>query len=221
MHSKPNSNTLPRRIRLGLIACALAIFISSVCHFSAIFSGIERAIADSCLTFTNKLASEEHQLIAIDQESLFRLGGHPIGRNHIAQALDRLNLAGTNRIYLNMSFATAHNEEQDILLQNSLEQLGPERVALPVCLLQAAYDRSDDPNEKWLEPLPRFAKNILLVDGNTYFDRDGFVRTLGQPSSQNSKYSINIAQWLNGISDSTPEPTKIDYRIDLSTIPQT
>jgi diguanylate cyclase (GGDEF)-like protein/PAS domain S-box-containing protein len=219
--SKPKFESMLGRVRLGLIAAALAFSVSAIGHLASVFSAAERVVADKRLAFASRTASQEIELVAIDQESLFQLGGHPIGRDKIASVLDRLNTAGTHRIYLNLSFASEHNEEQDAHLQKALEQLGPARVALPVCLLQASGSKSEGQKEKWLEPLARFAKNVSLVDGNTLFDGDGFVRVLGQHSSANSKYSVNIAQWLNGTSQQGVGPTKIDYRIDLSSIPQT
>ena len=81
-----------------------------------------------------------HQaLVAIDQESLFRLGGHPIGRESIAQVLDRLNSAGARRIH------SLNRAAEKMFGVRSEEAAGrPVSAILPNCadkLLMAASQR--------------------------------------------------------------------------------
>ncbi|MDX2031537.1 MAG: CHASE2 domain-containing protein [Blastocatellia bacterium] len=94
-------------------------------------------------------------IVAIDDESLRRIGQWPWPRSVIADALDRLTEAGAGGVGLDIIYAEPTNAEEDQRLAASIARSG--RVVLPAQLYET-FSANSAPAINWLRPLPAIAR---------------------------------------------------------------
>ena len=96
------------------------------------FDLVERPLSDWRARLTERAASEDLLIVAIDPVSLHALERWPWPRRYHAEAIDRLLAAGAARIAYDVDFSAPSLPEEDQALAQALARAGPERVALPV-----------------------------------------------------------------------------------------
>lgn len=117
-------------------------------------------------------------ILAIDDQSLQRLGQWPWPRSVMAGVLDKLTLARARSIGLDVIYAEPTVAGEDLRLAASIARNG--RVVLPAQLYEsAAKENSASLTTNWLRPLPEFA-NAAKAVGHAHIspEVDGMVRSI-------------------------------------------
>lgn len=208
-----------RVVNQGVFAGVIAVVLSVIAHAIGFFGNTDQSINNLQLSFASKPASGETVIVGIDRESLAHFGGHPIGRNNIAKGLQAIESAGVKRVFIDFSLSTEHSEEHDSALESAMRSLGPDRIAIPMKLLEDETRDSAPGRVELLKPYRRFADIATLVMANIPYQSDGLIRTLGATASEGKEVPCNAAVWLATGKSGVPSVTKTDFRIDANTIP--
>ncbi|MGH9940014.1 MAG: CHASE2 domain-containing protein, partial [Blastocatellia bacterium] len=123
-------------------------------------------------------APDDVVIVAIDDQSLQRIGQWPWPRSVMATALDRLTQAGPRSVGLDVIYAEPSSSEEDHRLAAAIARNG--RIVLPAQLYEPASatgQRSSSRTTAWLRPLPEFA-NAARGLGHAHVspEVDGMVR---------------------------------------------
>lgn len=117
-------------------------------------------------------------IVAIDDQSLQRVGQWPWPRSVIADALDKLTQAQARSVGLDIIYAEPSSAEQDHRLIESIARNG--RVVLPAQLYESSSkETAANPTIAWLRPLPELA-NAARAIGHAHVspDVDGMARSI-------------------------------------------
>lgn len=211
---------LVRTTGKGGLASLVALLLAAVAHLSGVFTAEDQIVQDWQTSFASKPSSGRTLIVAIDQESIRQLGGFPVGREQLAKVLDTLNEAGANRIFVDLSFASEHGEPHDSALESALGRLGPDRVSLSMSQIEDEGAKTGVEQPQLLRPLQRFADRTNLVMSDIVFGSDGLVRFFGPRPLGNGPLPCNAAVWLTHGKDSLVNRTCVDFRIDVTDIPE-
>lgn len=137
---------------------------------------VESLLIDSRFRLTERDASGDLVVVAIDAESLEEIGVWPWPRSIHAQVIDRLLDAGARRIAIDVDFSSRSVEDEDRALADALAR-GGDRIILPV-FKQASLQRTGWPALIYTAPLPEFSGLADLASINVAPGADGLVRRL-------------------------------------------
>ncbi len=114
-------------------------------------------------------------ILAIDDQSLQRIGHWPWPRSVMAGALDQLSQAQAGSIGLDVVYAEPTTVEEDRRLAEAIERSG--RVVLPAQLFEA--NSNGNPSTFWLRPRPEFSV-VARALGHAHVspEVDGMVRSI-------------------------------------------
>lgn len=206
-------------VNKGILAGIIAVIVSAIGNGFGFFENTDQSVSNVQYQLATKPVSSQTVIVGIDRETLAHFGGHPIGRKNIAKGLDAIAKAGAKRLFLDFSLSTEHSEEHDTALEQSLKELGPERVAIPMKILEDESAGIGGGQFELLEPYERFAELSTLVMANIPFDSDGLIRTIGAPGIPNRNVPGNVALWLATGEKRPPCVSRVDFRIDANSIP--
>jgi hypothetical protein len=115
-------------------------------------------------------------IVAIDDDSLRRIGQWPWPRSVVASALDRLTEARPRSVGLDVIYAEPSAPEEDRRLAAAIARNG--RVVLPAQLYEAA-SKEGPATTAWLRPLPSFA-GVARSMGHAHVSPgvDGMARSI-------------------------------------------
>ena len=157
-----------RRIQLFLIGLMLLLLVVS--FNSSVLKRIDLIIYDSFLNFSSHPPPEEIVIIAIDEESIARLGRWPWPRTVHADLLNRLTQAQTTAVGFDILFSEKESLENDRLFAEAIEKNG--RVFLAV-----APEKSVNSHISELLPIPTIAEySAGFAHVDTELDIDGICR---------------------------------------------
>jgi adenylate cyclase len=159
------------KMRYPIIAiCASLVAIAM--YFAGIFQSWQWKLADSL--YTGHERAGDVVIVAIDNESISRIGRWPWPRSIHAEILSRLEEFDAKAIGYDVNFPESSNEQDDGELEKALLQT--DNVVLP---FEASLKTGADGQfvvEKELYPLPRFSKAGALGLSNMTLDSDGVLR---------------------------------------------
>lgn len=161
-----------KRLSLGIgIGFAMLASLALVMN---VFGTASRAASDRF--FLPREASEDVVIIAIDDESLNRIGRWPWDRSVHATLIEALQEAGVKTIALDVNFPEPSKEEDDLALGKALEEAG--NVVLPVELSFLSGEQGQGFDENRIVSSIAEIQNNAAVSGfsNTPLDADGIVR---------------------------------------------
>lgn len=187
----------------GIAALTGVIVVASFSY--GLFSGIEFFLED--LLFSAKPIDSEIVIVAIDEESLARVGQWPWPRQVFAQFLERISDVGPKVVGIDVMFAEPSRvgKEDDEQLTHRLKS-APYPVILPVeagSLELGLRKRYEAPT--FLRPLDGFAGavgNERLGHVNIILDQDGIARSVplsisvvGDPThTETSAFGYEVAR---------------------------
>ncbi len=120
-------------------------------------------------------------IVAIDDQSLQRIGRWPWPRSVMAQAIDKLTQSRPRSIGLDVIYSEPTTPEDDERLTSAIARNG--QVILPAQLYEsspaASVSQTAKPNTAWLRPLPDFASAASsLGHAHVSPEVDGMVRSI-------------------------------------------
>ncbi|MFN3193991.1 MAG: diguanylate cyclase domain-containing protein [Aureliella sp.] len=199
------------RIGVRTSVAILAVILAALSYFSGAYTRVEGKLADFRDSRISIPSSESVVLVGLDEKTFASLGGLPLRRSYFASALSKLNEAGAKRIYIDIFFQAASNEENDKQFEDAIQASGT-RLALP----QARLDFDADTLS---QPIDRFAEITQLVAADMQINSSHLVVAQGREKTDNAP-APSAANWLVHGKQAQPGVTAIDVRVDLDSIPR-
>ena len=218
--SKSNSqNYFRRRTGLGFVIGFCAACIVSLSSLTGAFR-IPDLIAEDLLgSLNSKVASGNVVIVGIDDKSVASVGGFPIDRVHFATLLMQLKKAGARRIVLDSYFRLKSKESGSVALEATIDDLPPEYLGLPhddfiSSAIQKTGPALSGPVQYRSDK--RFGDRAAKVTVALPYSRYGLVRDVGTKQPKVS----NMAAWLAHGKTAHFDSTRVDFSIDVNSIPQ-
>ncbi len=161
-----------QQIRRDLLVVAIAAFLGLVWAVTAnVFWRQDFGVYDALVARTAVPASDDIVIVAIDDESILRLGRFPWDRTVHARMLDKLTDAGARAILYDVLFLEPG--QGDAALGKSVKMAGP---VLPLAL---EIPGSNGAEATAIGPLPSFhAPNVSIGHAEIRPDKDGIIRSV-------------------------------------------
>ena len=173
--------------------------VAAVCAFAALaawqgwFSRLDQTLYDLAVATLARPAPAEVVILAVDEESLERVGRWPWRRGIHATALDRLTQAGVRGVAFDVIFAEpdAADPAGDAAFAAALRRSG--RAVLPVLM-----DAAPGGAVRQILPIPAFLEAATLGHVHLELDRDGIARSVflreGRGEAKHSQLALALAE---------------------------
>ncbi|MDP3795219.1 MAG: adenylate/guanylate cyclase domain-containing protein [bacterium] len=167
-----------KKINFGYIGIALFVGLAVASSFAlGLFGGLELFLED--ILFSQKPISSDIVIVAIDNESLQKIGQWPWPRKVFADFLHTVDAAKPRAVGFDvmLSEPSRLGEEDDVALQAALDRISY-RVVFPIEAVLREDAKGSFRAESLLRTLPRFteSKNAAAGHVNLLLDRDGTAR---------------------------------------------
>ena len=198
-------------IRLGLAALIAAIYLGGG------FEAADLKLLDARYALIQRAAESDVVIVAIDPESLHRIGYWPWPRSLHAFLLERLTGAKAARVALDIDFSSRARDSNDDALERALAAF-PGEIILPGFVQHADPLRPGGALISTL-PLDRFLPHVTVASVNVIPDKDGFVRRMPTSSPLGGRSVPTLSSVL--ALDRSPDrgDFAIDFGIRLQDIP--
>lgn len=202
-----------KQLRLHIfVACALAVVL-----LAGPLHGLRHLLSDWRFKATERQATGDIIVVAIDPQSIERIGVWPWPRSLHAKLLTRLQSAGASEIAFDIDFSTPSEPEQDNALAQALGAAGGS-VILPA-FRQTARDASGSASLFVNRPIPLFADHSWSALVNVEVEPDGLVRRYPFGEVCAGQFVPTMAAMLAGRDEQNAPPFLIDYGIRDTSIP--
>ncbi|MCA0255910.1 MAG: diguanylate cyclase [Proteobacteria bacterium] len=200
-----------RWLRVIAHAFIAAFLTVAFVHYGSL-SRFEGATSDIVTFGSKRSASGDVLLVVADPSTIEATGYFPFDRALMARAIERLNQAGADRIYVDATLNTAENPVDDALLAKALDAPGHPPIALPF----SVSDWSVANLNAIRTPLAPFMASTSLVGTNYPSDVDRRVR---QQTPLNPAAST-APDWLAGQDGIRTRPLFVDFSISAASVPR-
>jgi diguanylate cyclase (GGDEF)-like protein/PAS domain S-box-containing protein len=203
----------------------LGVLVAAV-YLAGWFDAVERQLLDLRTGLSERPASDQLLIVAIDSVSLRALGDWPWPRRFHAEAIERLVGAGAARIAYDVDLSSPTEASEDQALAEAFALASPDRIALPT--LRHLRQTADQRIERFERaPLPLFSDHVSAASIEVRADADGLVRRLGEDAVARDVTLPSMPVWLLGdpaaadaVWAASPAPVAIDYSIAPDAIPR-
>ncbi|MBI5138181.1 MAG: adenylate/guanylate cyclase domain-containing protein [Candidatus Vogelbacteria bacterium] len=222
------------KVRLHIAAISLVIFLLTVLSYrGGLFTGFENMFED--LLFSPKAVDERIVILAIDNDSLQKIGQWPWARSVYANAFENLNKYPPEVVGLDVIFAdpSSRGKQDDEILA---DRLG--RLSYPVIIPVEAEGLSLNSNppaiwaswttKKLIEPIKAY-ETLQVGHTNLVSERDGVIRKF-PPSigyafsetgfSERKAFARIVAENSNGFRLSDSKDERIVFAGPPGTVPR-
>ncbi len=189
---------------------ALAIILSGGWH-----GALRHALADLRFAWQSRQASGEIVVVAIDAQSIDRIGVWPWPRPLYAELLRQFQKAGAHDIALDVDFSTPSDAASDRNFADALESAGGS-VVLP----SFQQPRTDRTTLHVNRPLKQFSEHSWPAVVNVEVGPDGLVRRYPFGEKLNGEFVPSMAAVLSGQYADKRSPFLIDFSIRTADIPK-
>jgi diguanylate cyclase (GGDEF)-like protein/PAS domain S-box-containing protein len=195
-----------------LVACALAVIL-----MSGLDATLRHLLTDYRFRWTERPASGEIVMVAIDPYSLEQVGVWPWSRYLYAGVIRQLQRAGARDVVLDIDFSAPSEPSADAALRDALKEAGGS-VVLPL-FRQPGRDAHGALLTHVNRPLAQFADNAWSALVNVPVDADGRVRSYPRAALIDGEVLPAMATILAGRQDSSVAQFLIDFGIRRDTVP--
>ena len=189
---------------------ALAIILSGGWH-----GALRHALADLRFAWQSRQASGDIVVVAIDAQSIDRIGVWPWPRPLYAELLRQFQKAGVQDIALDVDFSTPSDAASDRSFAEALESAGGS-VVLP----SFQQPRTDRTTLHVNRPLQQFSEHSWPAVVNVEVGPDGLVRRYPFGEKLDGEFVPSMAAVLSGQYAEKRTPFLIDFSIRTAGIPK-
>lgn len=205
--------SVSRAVRLLIMGAILAIALLG--HQVPFVRYLDDRLVGYRFAAAPRAASGQIVYLAIDKDTLDKVGTWPWPRSIHAAVLDKLGRAGVNDIFIDIDFSTPSTLREDERLAAALREAGG-GVILPVF---KQYGSADNRAAAAItRPMPILADNAWLAFANVALDSDGSIRRFELGDILDGLPTQSIAAVLGKSQLSSGSPL-IDYSILPSSVP--
>ncbi|MBW8317813.1 MAG: CHASE2 domain-containing protein, partial [Rhizobium sp.] len=154
--------------------------------------------------------------VAIDKQSLDKIGVWPWDRSVHARLIDILAKAEARDIFLDVDFSSRSSETGDQALALALETAGGGVILPTFTQYRSSGDRSGTTDVT--APHPLFADRAWTASVSVRADADGVVRTFAYGEEQDGEFVMSVPAALAGKADKAAPPFLIDFSIDPASL---
>jgi diguanylate cyclase (GGDEF)-like protein/PAS domain S-box-containing protein len=151
----------------------LVLFVVGVAWLTALHGVLENALIDMRFSLLSRQASGDIVVVAIDPQSIEKVGTWPWPRGLHGQLIDRLQSAGVSDIAFDVDFSSPSIASEDLAFLDALRKAGGS-VVLPA--FKQKTISADDNGIHVNRPLPRLGENAWEAMVNVGAEPDGVVR---------------------------------------------
>ncbi len=192
------------------VVFALAVVLLSGWH-----SGLRSALTDLRFGWDARVASGNVVVIAIDAQSIEKIGVWPWPRQLHADLLSRLENAGVQDIVFDIDFSTPSDPASDQAFAKALETAGGSAV------LPSFQQPGTDSGSVYINrPLKQFRDHSWSAVVNVAVEPDGLVRRYPYGAKLDGEFLPSMGAVLAGQYDEKRKPFLIDFSIRADTIPK-
>jgi diguanylate cyclase (GGDEF)-like protein/PAS domain S-box-containing protein len=192
------------------VMIALAIILSGGWH-----GALRHTLADLRFAWQSRQASGDVVVVAIDAQSIDRIGVWPWPRPLYAELLRQLQKAGVQDIALDVDFSSPSDAASDRNFAEALETAGGS-VVLP----SFQQPRTDRTTLHVNRPLKQFSEHSWPAVVNVEVGPDGLVRRYPFGEKLNGEFVPSMAAVLSGQYAEKRTPFLIDFSIRTAGIPK-
>ena len=192
------------------VMIALAIMLSGGWH-----GALRHALADLRFAWQSRQASGDIVVVAIDAQSIDKIGVWPWPRPLYAELLRQLQKAGVQDIALDVDFSTPSDAASDRNFAEALESAGGS-VVLP----SFQQPRTDRTTLHVNRPLQQFSEHSWPAVVNVEVGPDGLVRRYPFGEKLDGEFVPSMAAVLSGQYAEKRAPFLIDFSIRTAGIPK-
>lgn len=202
-----------KQLRLHIfVVCALAVVLAT-----GLPHGLLHALSDWRFKAAERQASGDVVVVAIDPQSLARIGVWPWPRGLHGQLLAKLQSAGVSEIAFDIDFSSASDPDQDNALAKAFGVAGGS-VILPA-FRQPMRDAAGAPSLFVNRPLALLADRSWSALVNVDVEPDGLVRRYPFGEFRDGQFVPSMAAMLAGRDEQNAPPFLIDFGIRVASIP--
>jgi diguanylate cyclase (GGDEF)-like protein/PAS domain S-box-containing protein len=202
-----------KQLRLHIfVACALAVVL-----LGAPTHSLRHVLNDWRFRATERQATGDVVVVAIDPKSIARIGVWPWRRSLHAQLLAKLQSAGVSEIAFDVDFSTPSDPGEDNALAKALAEAGGS-VILPA-FGQSVRDAAGNPSLFANRPIPLLANRSWSALVNVEVEADGLVRRYPFGEICSGRFEPAMAAMLAGRYEQDLPPFLIDFGIRETSIP--
>ena len=202
-----------KQLRLHIfVACALAVVL-----LGAPTSSLQHVLSDWRFRATERQATGDVVVVAIDPKSISRIGVWPWRRSLHAQLLAKLQSAGVSEIAFDIDFSTPSDPAADNALAKALDEAGGS-VILPG-FVQSVRDAPGTSSLFVNRPIPLFANRSWSALVNVEVEPDGLVRRYPFGEICSGQFEPSMAAMLAGRDEQSASPFLVDFGIRETSVP--
>ena len=186
---------MSERARALLIAGGTAILVTLLLALRAL-DAIELPLRDAAMRLLPRRPAAASVIVAIDEESLKRIGAWPWPRATIADLIDRVAAAGARGVIVDV--LDPEPRDGDARLAASLRRT-------PSVLVAAMN------NGEWLLPAPLLRDAATLAHGNFELDHDGIARRVAATKQTRDRALAAVCYDAASMLRATPVPVPVGH----------
>ena len=206
----------PIRARRGLFAATVIFIAVAGLYLAGALRVIDNKLLDARFALVTRPVPSNLVVVAIDPESLERIGVWPWPREDHAKVIENLVNVGAARIAFDVDFSSASNPASDKRLAGALAN-SHGRVALAV--LKQGRRSGGAAKAILTEPLPAFREFATLASVSVRPDEDGVVRRINVREPWRDAWLPSVPALLANRQSAT-DSFYIDFGFDPASIPQ-
>lgn len=203
-------------VRTGWVSMTLLLTLIAMLWGASALDGVDRALTDLRYSILSRTTSNNTVLVQINPQSLHQLGRWPWSRALHAKAIEKLTIAGANRIAVDIDFSTPSDPDADEALAQAIQKADG-KVVLPV-FMQWADSNSN--NIAYTAPIKKFADHARLGSVNVRPAPDGLVREYDRVQAWRDTIVPSFASEAAGKVDPQTSKFEIDFGIRISGVPR-
>ena len=204
------------RAKRGLFAATVIFIAVAGLYLAGALRVIDNKLLDARFTLVTRPVPSNLVIVAMDPESLERIGVWPWPREDNAKVIENLVSAGAARIAFDVDFSSASNPASDKRLADALAN-SHGRVTLAV--LKQGRRPGGATTAILTEPLPAFRELATLASVSVRPDGDGVVRRINVREPWREAWLPSVPALLAN-RQSAPDTFYIDFGFDPASIPQ-
>lgn len=200
-----------------LISLGVFGFVGLFFNGASLIRSLDDRLLERRMVFSPRPATGNYAFIAIDKESLDKLGVWPWPRTVYADIVRQLVKAGAKDIAFDIDFSVPSIPAYDEAFGKALDEAGGGVIL--AAFLQHRGIEADRDDVALTSPMPLLAEKAWIGAVNVMPDRDGVLRSMPYAVTTPDGPLLSLPSMLAGLDQSKTSSFLIDYSISPDSVP--